>query len=144
MKKIYIAIVALTLSGCAPQEALKKTTPSGKPEGDFPGKTIEDVSGAIVGFCNNNGYQVQEVSEKTVTCGKVMDGSNSVITQMMIGNSYSTPPESKVRFSFVKTSTGVHAWADMWAETQMVGGQVNRIPITDNKSRNFIQWAFDN
>jgi len=144
MKVLVAALVGLALSGCASQQPLSKQTPSGKPEGDYPGKTANQVSSALTRFCNNNGFMVYESTDSTVICGKQRTGTSGIMTQALLGNSYSTTPVDKVRFSISKSDSGAHAWADMWVETQMVGGQMQQMPIVDNNSKNYTQYVLDN
>lgn len=66
------------------------------------------------------------------------------MTQLLIGNAYSTPPVDKVRFSISKVEFSTHVWADMWVETQMPGGKTNKVQLTDNNSKNFVQYILDN
>jgi len=141
---IFVLITSTLLAGCATQVPVKKLTPSGKAEGDYPGKTVEQVSSAFVRFCNNGGLTVYESTTSSVVCGTQRKGTSGVMTQVLLGNAYSTPPMDKVRFSISKNETGVHAWADLWVETQMPGGQLQQLASTNNEDRNSIQTLMDN
>ncbi|MCW2103720.1 UNVERIFIED_ORG: hypothetical protein M2402_000866 [Rahnella aquatilis] len=143
-KLISAVLITAFLCSCANQEPLKKQTQSGKPEGNFPGKTAEQVSNTLTWFCNRNGFMVYESSKSVVFCGKQRTGSNAVITQALIGNSYSTPPVDKLRFSISEYDSATHVWADTWVETQMVGGQIQQMPVNDNNTKNSIQNILDN
>lgn len=147
MKKLYFAALVITsiaMTGCANQEKLNKNTDSGKSEGNYEGKNLKQTSSSFVRFCNKNGFFVYSSSESMVICGKQREGMSSVIAQVMIGNQHSTPPVDKMQFSISEDDKGSHVWADAWTETQMPGGQVNKMPLNDNKTRNFVQYILDN
>ncbi|QEM94366.1 hypothetical protein FEI17_27350 (plasmid) [Kosakonia radicincitans] len=65
------------------------------------------------------------------------------MTQVLIGNSYSTPPIAVLHYTIGQQPDGVKVWADMWVETQMPGGQVNTMPANDNHTRNILQDGLD-
>ncbi len=79
----------------------------------------------------------------SVICGKQQEGGNAVLTQALIGNAYSTPPVSRVRFTISQLNNDVKVWADMWVETQMAMGQMQQMPDTSNQARNVIQQRLD-
>lgn len=140
MKRVLIIFVFL-LSACVSQEPLIKQTESGKSEGNYPGKTKEQVKDALVARCARFGNMVFESSDSSVICGKQSD---SVLAQMAVGNAYSTPATFKVKFTIAKINDAVKVWADMWIESQMPGGQLNQMPVSDNNDRNMVQKALDN
>ncbi|HAU8242088.1 TPA: hypothetical protein I8298_004360 [Citrobacter freundii] len=65
------------------------------------------------------------------------------MAQLMVGNAYSTPAKSKLRFSISKVGNDVKVWADPWIESQMPGGQVNKMSMTGNDVKNSIQSSLD-
>lgn len=141
MKRILLVIGAsLLLTACATQPLLKETA-SGKPEGDYPGKTVNQVQEALILMCNTNGLRVYEAEKSIVTCGKQ---SGSVLHQMAVGNASSTMAESKVRFTIAAINKTPRVWADMWIESQMVMGQTNTMPLDGNVAKNQIQELLDN
>lgn len=141
MKKTLILIPLIAISGCANQPQLIKKTLSGKPEGVYAGKTKGQVKDALVALCNNAGLTVTESTDSYIICGKQND---SVLAQMLVGNAYSTPAMSKVRFTISQIDNSQKVWADMWIESQMPGGQVNQMPTNSNTDRNSVQKALDN
>src|SRR5436309_1083418 len=90
---------AIALVGCAQPQPLLKETPSGYPEETIAGATTEQVRSAIMETCISRGVLVQESTPQQVVCGKTMSGSDAMLATLMIGNSYSTTPERKVRFT---------------------------------------------
>lgn len=141
-KLILVGLVSTLLAGCA-QEPLKKQTSSGKPEGVYPNHTSEQVIEALVQNCNEKGLMVEEQTKNNVVCSREMQGGGAIFTQALIGNSYSTTPLQKVRYSVSKFKTGTKVWADAWVETQMALGQVRKMPYDDNKTKNNLQSVLD-
>ncbi|EPO9568703.1 TPA: hypothetical protein ACGQLE_004295 [Escherichia coli] len=143
MKRFTIPTIAvLILAGCATPEPLHKNTASSKPEGVYPGATVESVRNALMTRCNNGGAMTS-VTENEVTCKKRLEGGGAIMTQVLIGNSYSTPPIAALHYTIGPQPDGVKVWADMWVETQMPGGQVNTMPANDNHTRNILQDGLD-
>jgi hypothetical protein len=143
MKKYILPVAAaLALTACA-QVPLNKQTASGKPEGLYPSLSLDDVKSKLVEACNARSLMVYEDTQNAVVCGKDMDGASATMVQLAIGNGYSTNPVQKVRFSLSKSQAGVKVWADSWAETQMAMGQIRKMPIDNNKTKNGIQALLD-
>ncbi|WP_312805560.1 hypothetical protein [Atlantibacter hermannii] len=143
MKTVAVLISIALLSGCAATPALKKQTASGKPEGIYSHTTTELVQSALVTRCNEKGFIVLESTASNVVCAKETQGGGAVMAQLLVGNAYSTTPQSKIRFSIGKVNDDVKVWADAWIESQMPGGQVNQMPVTSNDVRNSIQSGLD-
>lgn len=144
MKKLLlIGIMATFLSGCAQEPQLLKQTASGKAESEYPNNTPEQVMDAIVQRCNERGFVIEDQSKNYVICSKQMEGAQSMLTQIAIGNAYSTTPQVKVRYSVSKFKSGAKAWAESWAETQMAFGQIQRAPLNNNSVRNELQSVLD-
>lgn len=140
MKNLIVIIAsALVLPACAPQQALLKPTPSGYPEGIFSNSNIEAVRSKLIDGCSSKGILVQEASGSQVVCGKTMEGGDAVLAQMLVGNSYSTTPERKIRFVIYQSGTDVRVTAQQWIESQMAFGQVRRQELNSNNQKNDIQ-----
>jgi hypothetical protein len=143
-KEIALGIVTLGLcSGCAtsPQPALLKETRSGRAEAMFVGETVQEVRAKIAGRCLDRGSNVIENSEAQVVCSKQTTGGAAIISQLAIGNAYSTTPDAKIRFNLVQLPDGVRVVAAAWIETQMAFGQVNTMEVNDVNTRNAIQTS---
>jgi hypothetical protein len=139
--KSVISLVALMLflSGCAPQQPLIRQTASGNPEGSFSNASLEDVRNKLVSACSSGGLTVYEASTNQVICGKTMTGQEAAFAQLLIGNSYSTTPERKLRFTFYKAGDKVTVSGTQWVETQMAFGQMRRVEIDGNNQKNDLQ-----
>ncbi|OCQ53548.1 hypothetical protein Ppb6_01174 [Photorhabdus australis subsp. thailandensis] len=144
MKRLAILLMgSVLLSGCTNNVPLNKQTQSGKPEGMYTNTTKEAVRDSLVAYCNEKRFMVVESSTSSVLCSKETEGGSAILTQLMIGNSYSTTPVGKIRFTIGSIGNSIKVWADMWVETQMAMGQMRQMPITDNKSRNAVQEKLD-
>jgi hypothetical protein len=137
--RLGLVVLPVLLLGCATETALLKQTPSGYPEELLTGVTVESTRAAIMDVCAARGSLVQESAGNHVVCGKVMTGGDAVLAQLLIGNSYSTQPELKVRFTIYQSSAGVRVTAQQWMETQMAFGQMRRQDLNGNAQRNQIQ-----
>ena len=143
MKKLLLTgLVCSLLAGCA-QELLKKPTTSGKPETEFPNKTVDQVIDGITEYCNDKGFVVEEQNKNYVVCSKEAEGIQGFATQLAIGNAYSTTPQNKIRFSVSKKGNGAKVWVNAWSETQMALGQVNKMPFDTNSAKNQMQNILD-
>ena len=82
---------------------------------------------------------VTEASSNQIVCGKTMEGSDAVLGQMLIGNSYSTTPEQRVRFVLYEINGDTRVTAYQWMETQMAYGQIQKQELNSNNQRNGLQ-----
>jgi hypothetical protein len=58
---------------------------------------------------------------------------------MLIGNSYSTTPDQKVKFTIYQSGRNVKVSARQWIETQMAFGQMQRQELNSNNQFNDLQ-----
>lgn len=128
----------MILTGCQTVAPIA-STPSGKPEAIFTSTSAEDISGRIASACMSQGLMVFDQSNYQVLCGKTMTGGDSVMAQLLIGNSYSTTPEQKIRFAIANTGSGIRVQASQWIETQMAFGQMRRQELNGGKHFNDVQ-----
>jgi len=139
-KHIVISlIISVLLFGCVAQQPLIKQTQSGYPEGLFRNADLETIRSKIINGCASYGLMVIESSPNQVICGTTMKGGNAVLAQMAIGNSYSTTPQRKIRFTIYKIETNVKVTAQEWIETQMAFGQVQTSELKSNNQINSVQ-----
>lgn len=139
MKVIIFAIALAALAGCAPQQALLRNTQSGYPEETYPGTTQEIIKARLMDGCASRGSLVHDSGSNHVVCGKTMAGGEAVMAQLLVGNSYSTTPELKVRFTIFQSGDDVRVTAQQWIETQMAFGQMRRTDLNGNNHRNNLQ-----
>lgn len=65
---------------------------------------------------------------------KQIDGGRAIATQLLIGNSYSTPPQDEVNFVLTKYNGKVKIFANMAVSTQTAFGQNRKIQMRDNNA----------
>lgn len=136
-----ITVLAL-LAGCAQSELTTKTE-SGNPEVVIKNATPGDVRNRLVKGCASKGVEVLEASEFQVVCGKQLKGGQATMATLAIGNAYSTTPIQKVKFTIFQDGDGVKVVANQWIESQMPGGQTNRMNLTSNAQNNDLQQALN-
>lgn len=143
MERVYQAVLffifSVLLFGCAAQQPLIKPTQSGYPEGLFENTNVETVRSSIMDGCVTRGLMVIESSANQIVCGKAMEGGQGVLAQMLVGNSYSTTPQRKVRFILYQMGTDVKVTAQQWIESQMAFGQTRTQELKSNNQINDIQ-----
>lgn len=121
---VLMFITSLSIAACATGAPVN--TPSGWPEAMFDTNDRSEVLDVIANGCADRGYMVTTQTSSHVMCERTMDGLEGVFAQALIGNSYSTTPQMKVRFSTLPTGDQIRVQAQPWIETQMAFGQINR------------------
>jgi hypothetical protein len=141
--KIWVLWAAVALTGCATGGAanvLQFQTPSGRPEAMFVGKDATQTSGIIASACMDRTMSVVGSTPGQVTCEAKMNMGQSVLTQLAIGNSYSTPPRQFVQFSLAQIGSDTRVQASSWVETQMAFGQMQRMATDETaQQKNSLQ-----
>lgn len=133
-----VVAAAIALAGCAAPQPLLKPTASGLAEARFHARTIDDVRNAIVGGCMRIGGHAAS-SQHEVICTLPITGGQEAMARLAIGNSYSTPVVARTGFNLVQSGPNVDVVARNWIETQMVTGQVRRMPVEATRSTNDVQ-----
>jgi hypothetical protein len=104
----------------------------------FINRPPAEAAGMIANLCADQGTTVAEQDQFHVLCSGQMTGLKGALAQALIGNSYSTTPERKVRFSLIpQTQLGIsftRIQAAEWIETQMAFGQTRRQPLDNSKN----------
>ena len=136
-------VTAVTLvaaaAGCTTQPERIAVTASGRPEAIFAGVAPEEVQSRLTQRCLDRGHVVVTSSASQVVCELEMGAMSSVLTQALIGNSYSTEPKTYMRLTIVPVTDGARVQAYTYSETQMVGGQVNKMELNGNQQFNSVQ-----
>lgn len=116
-------------------------TPSGKPDMIFYDANPTAASDKLVTACMDGGMAVTDQSDRQVTCEVDLDDIQSIFSQFLLGNSYSTKPRQFLKFNLVDTSDGARVQATSWIETQMALGQLQRQPLaSDNQQNRLMQF----
>lgn len=112
-------------------------TPSGATEMIFPSKPPAVVS-QISNKCMDTQWKVASTSSNEVICEAPLSMGQSIMGQMLLGNSYSTPPRRFFRFNVVETAGTSRVQASGWMETQMAFGQVKRVDFSGAEFHNSV------
>jgi hypothetical protein len=136
VSKITVAGAAIGLVASAALAERQIVTPSGQVDAIFRGTSIEDAGSKIANQCMNAGWSVTNQTNSQITCEFQMGFMQSVLTQMLIGNSYSTTPRGFVRFNIARIGDNTRTQANAWVETQMAFGQMRQNPLNNDKTHN--------
>jgi hypothetical protein len=138
--RLTIAAIAAATALCIshPAEALEKdaVTPSGRAEMVFAYTPIAEAVTAVGSKCMDRGWMIIQQTNNQVVCEIPLGMWQSALTQMMIGNSYSSPPKSFVRVSLAQTGDHTRVQTQAWAETQMAFGQMQHHQYQDDGTYN--------
>lgn len=110
--------------------------PSGRTEMVFAWTNPTDAANAVSSTCMDAGWMIVSNSGNQVVCEVPMGMWQSALTQMLLGNRYSTTPRSFARFSMSQIGEHTRAQAMYWAETQMAFGQVQQHQYSDGDTHN--------
>ena len=110
-------------------------TPSGLPETMFAGEA-PDVVSRISSRCMDVQWTVASSTNNEVVCESPLSTGQSIMGQMLLGNSYSTPPRRFFRFNVSEIEGVSRVQASGWMETQMAFGQVKRVAFSGPEFHN--------
>lgn len=134
MKMFNLMTIAVLVSSCASSGSQSQlTTHSGQPE-IFIKRQMTEVKNRMVQGCVSNGGMLENISDSVTICA-YQDNNimRSALTQLAIGNSYSTTPLTKIQFTYLPQENGTKIYAQLWLETQMALGQTRRVPLRNGK-----------
>lgn len=104
-------------------------TPSGSTEMAFAG-TAPEVAGKLASHCMDVRWKVISSAGNEVVCEAPLSTGQSIMGQLLLGNSYSTPPRRFFRFNIGQTAGASRVQASGWMETQMAFGQMQRVDFS--------------
>ena len=104
----------------------------------------QEIGARLSGVCMDAGMTVTAADSMQVLCAKEVSGFKGILTQVLIGNSYSTTPIQYARFQLVPWNNGTRIQVSEWVETQMAFGQVRRVPLNGKKQTNSMLQALYN
>lgn len=127
--KLTIKWFAIAAYSIAPAAALADKpfamTPSGATEAIFD-MPVTNASDALVNGCIDAGQTVISSTSTVVVCEFYLNTTESVLGALLLGNQYSTPPRSYVRFNAAELRGSTRVTANAWLETQMAFGQIRK------------------
>lgn len=140
--KLAGLLFVVAQAGCVSQPVLMKQTSSGKAETTMTGATVDEVRNEIVLACTKSGKEVVTDSN-SVTCSYREEGGRGFAAQVLMGNSLSSTPYTRVKFTFAQAPDGVFVVADPWLEMGMGFGEKKIVPLRSNALRNDLQAGLD-
>lgn len=146
MRPVVVVAALVASSQASPAFADKyfAVTPSGATEMMFPDKP-DVVVGQLSGRCIDLHWTVISSGSNQVTCEAPLKMGESILGQMLLGNSYSTPPHRYFRFNLAQINGVSRVQASGWMELQMAFGQIQRTdfsgPPFHNGMMNFMAAA---
>jgi len=136
-KYAVAAVVAASMATPAYADKLFAVTPSGAAEMLFPDKPTA-VVGKLSSRCIDVKWSVISSTPNEVVCEAPLNMGQSVLGQMLMGNSYSTPPRRFFRFNIGEVSGISRVQASGWMELQMAFGQTKRNDFAGAEFQNSI------
>lgn len=146
MRLIFVVIALIVSVQATPALADKyfAVTPSGATEMLFPNQT-DRVVGALAAKCIDVQWTVISSGSNQVVCEAPLNTGQSILGQMLLGNSYSTPPHRYFRFNVAEINGMSRVQASGWMEVQMAFGKINRTDFNGasfhNGMMNFMRAA---
>jgi hypothetical protein len=129
------AVVAVAASSPALADEFYAVTPSGATEMVFA-QPPKDVVGTISAKCIDAGWSVVSSSDTEVVCEAPLNFGQSVLGQLALGNSYSTPPRRFFKYNAATVAGISRVQASGWMEVQMAFGQVRRTDFSGPEFHN--------
>ena len=117
-------------------DKLLAVTPSGQPDMVFYDVEKSAAADKVANGCLDRGMNVIDQSDRQIVCEVKLGDLQSVFSQLLLGNSHSTPPRQFVKFNMTSIDHGTRVQASSWIETQMALGQVNRAPLDNDDHQN--------
>lgn len=131
----FVAALALLAAQPALADEFIAVTPSGQTEALFD-LDVTSTSDALASRCIDVGWVVISSTSTVVVCEAPMNTGQQVLGQLLLGNSYSTPPKRYLRFNLTKVENVSRVQASGWVETQMAFGQIQRADFSGPEFHN--------
>lgn len=125
MIRLGISAVALVAAAPALADEYLAVTPSGATEMMFVTNPQGTVS-ALSSKCMDSGMTVISSTTSELVCEAPLNFGQSLLGQLAMGNSYSTPPRRFYRFNVATVQGYSRVQVSGWMELQMAFGQVRR------------------
>ena len=135
--RIFVAVALSMLPLPALADEYFAVTPSGAAEALFP-DTADKTVGVLTSKCIDVRWTVISSSSMEVVCEAPMNFGQTLLGQLAMGNSYSTPPRRFFRFNLANLNGVSRVQASGWMELQMAFGQTRRTDFTGPEFHNSI------
>jgi hypothetical protein len=128
-------MAACVTSPTSQADEVLAVTPSGTAEALFD-KALPETVAALGPFCIDRGWSVTGTTSNKVTCEGPLSAGQSIMGQVLMGNSYSTPPRQYVQFTAGQVGRARRVQVKNWMELQMAFGQVRRTDFSGASHHN--------
>ncbi|WP_375291011.1 PDZ domain-containing protein [Qipengyuania sp.] len=124
MKRLIIAAALASAVPASPAfaDVPYAVTPSGRTEAIFD-MGVTDASDRIANGCADMGWTLINSTSTMVQCEAKLSTMQGLLSALLIGNQYSTPPKNYIRFNIAGLNGSSRVQATGWIETQMAFGQ---------------------
>ena len=130
-------MLSASLASPALADKFFAVTPSGAAEMVYPDKPA-GVVGKLSSKCIDVKWTVVSSSTNEVVCEAPLNMGQSIMGQLLMGNSYSTPPRRFFRFNVAEINGVSRVQASGWMELQMAFGQTKRTDFSGPEFQNSI------
>lgn len=133
LRIISVFAVCFLVLGCASSQRIAETQ-SGLPEIDIATTDKPLVKELIVSRNASKGWLLESESGSSLLFS-VTDTSGSfsaALTQVLIGNSYSTPPKYEANYIITTIGNRTKVIVNLSVSTQMAFGQIKKYPLNNN------------
>lgn len=140
MKRLLtaLALASATISAQAVSaDEYFAVTPSGTTEAVFAGSTADAIA-KLSSRCIDRRWQVISSSNTSLVCEAPLSSGQSIVGQLLMGNSYSTPPRRFIQFNAAQIQAYARVQASAWMELQMAFGQTKRTDLAGPEFSNSI------
>lgn len=140
MRNFRFAALAAALASVASPALADKyfaVTPSGAAEMVYPDQPSA-VIGKLSSKCIDAKWKVVTSSTNEVVCEAPLNMGQSIMGQLLMGNSYSTAPRRFFRFNVAEINGVSRVQATGWMELQMAFGQMKRTDFSGPEFHNNI------
>jgi hypothetical protein len=132
-----MSLLAFCISSPAIADEYFAVTPSGAAEMIFADRPAA-VVGQLSSKCIDARWTVIASGPNELVCEAPMNFGQAVLGQLLMGNSYSTPPRRFFRFNIAEVEGVSRVQASGWMELQMAFGQVRRTDFAGPEFHNSI------
>ena len=137
LRWLVCAVALAQISVPAQADEYLAVTPSGAAEMLFPNHAPETVA-KLSSKCIDARWTVISSTPTELVCEAPMNMGQSILGQMLMGNSYSTPPRRFFRFNVAEVGGVSRVQASGWMELQMAFGQMKRTDFSGPEFQNSI------
>ena len=126
-------LLPFLIAGCTTAPPKISETPSGHPEITIASSDAKKIRANLISRNATTGWVLEQETESTLLFTRT-DSSGSVqsaATQVLLGNASSTPPKYEARYTLVSVKSGTRVIVNVSVSTQMPGGQVNRLSLSE-------------